>query len=200
MHSPSVTGPWADLRRALQDSGRLKPNIGRLRLLALTVVLVFVILASLHSGNAPLWTAVEGIGEVLVGMVAMVACAMRLERERSLHASAVRMQQAGSADASAVSVQRQAQTAWTLLTAAVCAWTVGQIAWTFSEVVMGIEPQAPSPLDVIFLSFSVLLVAGLLAMVRTPAGYLSHLRGASGSRPLVGRRRAATARPIGHRR
>jgi 4-amino-4-deoxy-L-arabinose transferase-like glycosyltransferase len=68
--------------------------------------------------------------------------------------------------------------AWSLLAVGMGAWAIGQIGWTIYETGFGIEPVAPSPLDGLFLLSSVLVIVGLLAMVRTPAGHLSHIRGA----------------------
>jgi hypothetical protein len=88
------------------------------------------------------------------------------------------MERQGRAEASDVALQRQERVAWSLLAVGMGAWAIGQIGWTIYETGFGIEPVAPSPLDGLFLLSSVLVIVGLLAMVRTPAGHLSHIRGA----------------------
>jgi hypothetical protein len=145
--------------------------------IAFAAVAVFIVLTGLHAGDSAVWTAVDNIGEALAAVLATVACTIRVSRERSLYSSALQMQRQGFADTSAVGLQRRSRIAWSLLTVGVGAWALGQIGWTVYETGLGIEPAAPSPLDGLFLLFSVLTICGLLAMVRTPAGYLSQLRG-----------------------
>ena len=57
-------------------------------------------------------------------------------------------------------------------------WAVGQIGWSVYEVGQGIELPTPSWVDGPFLLSAVLVIAGLIGMVRTPAGRLSQLRAA----------------------
>jgi hypothetical protein len=146
--------------------------------IAFVVVAVFIVLTGLQTGNSAAWTAFDNIGEALAAVLATVACAIRVSRERSLYALALETQREGFADASAVGLQRRTRIAWSLLTAGVGAWALGQIGWTVYETGFGIEPTSPSLLDGLFLLSSVLIICALLAMVRTPAGYLSQLRGA----------------------
>jgi diguanylate cyclase (GGDEF)-like protein/PAS domain S-box-containing protein len=154
------------------------PCSGGLGWLALAAVVAFIVLTGVHAGDSVGWTAFDNVGEALAAVLAALACAIRAGRERSAHASLLELQREGSVDASAIGLQRQARIAWSLLTAGVGAWAIGQIGWTVYESGLGIEPGTPSPLDGLFLLSSVLIICGLLAMVRTPAGYLSQLRGA----------------------
>jgi diguanylate cyclase (GGDEF)-like protein/PAS domain S-box-containing protein len=147
--------------------------------LALAAVVAFIVLTGVHAGNSAAWTAFDNVGEALAAALATLACAIRSNRERSTHASLVELERRGVADARAVGLQRQARTAWLLLTAGMGMWAIGQIGWTVWESGFGIQPPTPSPLDALFLLSSTLVICGLLAMVRTPAGYLSHLRGAA---------------------
>jgi diguanylate cyclase (GGDEF)-like protein/PAS domain S-box-containing protein len=169
-----VRQPQPGLRQHIHPPYRL----ARLQWLALAAVAVFIVLTGLHAGDSAAWTAFDNVGEALAAVLATVACAVRMSRERSVYLSVLELKRQGFADASAVGLQRQAKAAWLLLTVGVGAWAIGQIGWTVYESGLGIEPAAPSPLDALFLLFSVLIIGGLLAMVRTPAGYLSHLRGA----------------------
>jgi putative two-component system response regulator len=146
--------------------------------IAFVVVAVFIVLTGLHTGDSGAWTAFDNIGEALAAVLATIACAIRVSRERSLYALARETQREGFADASAVALQRRSRIVWSLLTAGVGAWALGQIGWTVYETGFGIEPTSPSILDGLFLLSSVLIICALLAMVRTPAGYLSQLRGA----------------------
>jgi diguanylate cyclase (GGDEF)-like protein/PAS domain S-box-containing protein len=157
-------------RRALQHPDRLHA-------LSLLAVMVFLALTSINAGESPGWTAFDNLGEALAGVLATVACAIRLRRERTVHASVLELRRQGFADAAAMGLKRQARIAWWLLTAGVGAWAIGQVGWTIYESGFGIEPPTPSPLDVPFLLSSALIIGGLLAMVRTPAGHLTHLRG-----------------------
>jgi diguanylate cyclase (GGDEF)-like protein/PAS domain S-box-containing protein len=165
------------MRARTRLSSHARPSTGRLGWLALAAVAAFVLLTGLNAGDSPAWTAFDDVSEALVAVLATTACAIRFARERSLCSSVLQMRRQGSADVSAVGLQRQARIAWLLLTAGVGAWALGQIGWCVYEVGFAVNPPTPSPLDGLFLLSSVLVVCGLLAMVRTPAGYLSHLRG-----------------------
>jgi diguanylate cyclase (GGDEF)-like protein/PAS domain S-box-containing protein len=67
--------------------------------------------------------------------------------------------------------------AWSLLAVGAGAWALGQVGWSVYEVGLGVVPPTPSWLDGLFLLSPLLVIAGLLAMVKTPAGRLSQLRG-----------------------
>lgn len=138
----------------------------------LAAVGAFALLAALHEGDAPSWTAFDNISEIVAAALATVACAVRARRERaskSRHAD-----------------REKAWIVWSLLAAGTAAWTVGQIGWTVYEVGFGVTPEAPSPLDAAFLAFPILTVMGLLVMVQTPAGRLSQLRGAAEALLIAG--------------
>jgi hypothetical protein len=144
--------------------------------IAFAAVAVFIVLTGLNTGDSAAWTAFDNIGEALAAVLATIACAIRESRERSLYALALETQREGFADASAAALQLRSRIAWSLLTAGVGAWALGQIGWTVYETGFGIQPTSPSVLDGLFLLSSVLIICALLAMVSTPAGYLSQLR------------------------
>ncbi len=156
----------------LAQLGRL-PLPGGLWLVGLAGVVAFGALTALHAGDAPAWTAFDDIVETLAAALATVACAIRASRERSARAAAERSEEEDAID------RRHAWIAWSLLTAGMAAWTVGQLGWSVYEVGFGITPEAPSPLDGAFLLSPMLVACGLLAMVHTSAGRLSQLRGAA---------------------
>ncbi|MGB7589001.1 MAG: EAL domain-containing protein [Solirubrobacterales bacterium] len=137
------------------------------------VVATFGVLTALHAGNSTAWTDFDDIVEALVAILAAVACGIRAQREYSAHLAARDLE-----DDSTAKPHRHAWIAWSLLAAGTGAWAIGQIGWTVSEVGLGVTPEAPSPLDAAFLLSPLLVVCGLLAMVRTPAGGLSQIRGA----------------------
>jgi diguanylate cyclase (GGDEF)-like protein/PAS domain S-box-containing protein len=145
---------------------------------ALLGTVAFAALTSVFAGDAPAWTAFDNCTELLVAVLATLACVVRAGRERSLYASVLELRRADAASGFDVALQRQTRTAWSLLAIGMGAWAAGQAGWTVYETGFGSTPPSPSELDVMFLGSSLLIVAGLLAMVRTPAGRLSHLRGA----------------------
>jgi diguanylate cyclase (GGDEF)-like protein/PAS domain S-box-containing protein len=141
-------------------SGR-RPTLGWLSAAA---VIAFATITALHAGNAPFWTAFANGVETLAAALATACCALRVRRER--HARAANGRGVG-----------RPVLAWSLVTAGVGAWTVGEIGWSFYEVLLGAAPPDVSVLDAMFLAFPVLVALGLLTMVQTPAGRLSQLRG-----------------------
>lgn len=146
------------------------PRARGLRVYALggLALLAFALLTGTHEGGSRGWNAFDNAGEAAAAVAAALACALRMRRERRLHKSLVELRREERADDDAVALQRQASFAWTLLAASLAAWAIGQIGWTVVESGFGVEPPFPSLLDVLFLSYSVLIIAGLLAMVRTP--------------------------------
>jgi diguanylate cyclase (GGDEF)-like protein/PAS domain S-box-containing protein len=126
----------------------------------------FAILVTVHVGNASGWTAFEDVGETLAALIAALACASRALRDRR-ESAAVR-------DSGQV-----AWRAWRLLAYGLGVWAVGHIVRSVCELGFGINPKPPSALDAAPLAAMVLVVGGLLSMVSTPAGRLSHLRGAA---------------------
>jgi diguanylate cyclase (GGDEF)-like protein/PAS domain S-box-containing protein len=137
-----------------------------LLVLSLAAIAVFGVLVTIHAGNASGWTAFEDLGETLAAVIAAVACASRARRER----------REGSVEGGS---EQRVWRAWRLLASGLGAWAMGHIAWSVYEVGLGITPKSPSVLDAALLTSSVLVVGGLLSMVSTPAGRLSHLRGAA---------------------
>jgi diguanylate cyclase (GGDEF)-like protein/PAS domain S-box-containing protein len=134
--------------------------------LSLAATASFAILVTVHDGNASGWTAFKDVGETLAALIAALACASRARRERCESAPL-----GGSG--------RGAWRAWRLLAYGLGVWAVGHIARSVCELGFGIHPTPPSVLDAAPLAAWVLVVGGLLSMVSTPAGRLSHLRGAA---------------------
>jgi diguanylate cyclase (GGDEF)-like protein/PAS domain S-box-containing protein len=136
------------------------------QLLAVAAVVVFLVLTVVHVGNSPGWTAFADVFEALAAVLATIACAVRAHRERS-------------ACSPAGARAGRGWVAWTLVACGAGAWALGQIGWCVDEVALHVTPPSPSVLDIGFLAFPALVVAGLLTMVQTPAGRLSQLRGAA---------------------
>jgi diguanylate cyclase (GGDEF)-like protein/PAS domain S-box-containing protein len=134
--------------------------------LSLAAIAAFGVLVTVHAGNAPGWAAFEDLGGTLAAVIAAVACASRARRDR---------REDSVEGVSEHGVWR----AWRLLACGMGAWAVGHIVWSVYEVGLGITPRPPSLLDAALLTSSVLVVGGLVSMVSTPAGRLSHLRGAA---------------------
>jgi diguanylate cyclase (GGDEF)-like protein/PAS domain S-box-containing protein len=134
--------------------------------LSLAAIAAFGVLVTVHAGNAAGWAAFEDLGGTLAAVIAAVACASRARRDR---------REDSVEGVFAHGVWR----AWRLLACGMGAWAVGHIVWSVYEVGLGITPRPPSLQDAALLTSSVLVVGGLVSMVRTPAGRLSHLRGAA---------------------
>jgi diguanylate cyclase (GGDEF)-like protein/PAS domain S-box-containing protein len=134
--------------------------------LSLAAIAAFGVLVTVHAGNAPGWTAFEDLSVTLAALIAGVACASRARRDR----------REGSVEGGS---EQRVWRAWRLLACGMGAWAVGHIVRSVYEVGLGITPKSPSLLDAALLTSSVLVVGGLLSMVSTPAGRLSHLRGAA---------------------
>jgi diguanylate cyclase (GGDEF)-like protein/PAS domain S-box-containing protein len=134
--------------------------------LSVAALAAFGALVTIHAGNVRGWTAFEDLSETLAAVIACVACASRARTERR-------------GDSVPGTAGQRAWRAWRLLAYGMGAWALGHIVWSVYEVGLGITPRPPSPLDAALLISSVLVVGGLLSMVSTPAGRLSHLRGAA---------------------
>jgi diguanylate cyclase (GGDEF)-like protein/PAS domain S-box-containing protein len=133
--------------------------------LCLAATATFGILVTVHAGSEPGWTAFQDVGETLAALIAALACASRARRDRR--------------EETADRAERGAWRAWRLLAWGMGVWAVGHVARSVCEVGFGLSPKPPSPLDAAPLAASVLVVGCLLSMVSTPAGRLSHLRGAA---------------------
>ena len=142
-------------------------------------VAVYGVLTGLHSGSSTGWIAFADIGEVLAATLATVACAFRarsVRRTRAGAREADRASQGGEEPEGARRAQRRP--AWLLLTVGVGSWALGQLCVCIYEIGLGARVPEPSVADGFFLLSYVLVILGLLAFVRTPAGLLSQLRGA----------------------
>ena len=134
--------------------------------LSVAALAAFGVLVTIHAGNVRGWTAFEDLSETLAAVIACVACGSRARTERR-------------GDSVPGTAGQRAWRAWRLLAYGMGAWALGHIVWSVYEVGLGITPKPPSPLDAALLISAVLVVGGLLSMVSTPAGRLSHLRGAA---------------------
>jgi diguanylate cyclase (GGDEF)-like protein/PAS domain S-box-containing protein len=134
--------------------------------LSLAAIAAFGVLVAVHAGDGARWTAFEDLGETLAALIACIACASRAKRDR---------RDAHHAQSSGQPLWR----AWRLLAYGAGAWALGHLVWSIDEVGLHLTPKPPSLLDALLLTSSVLIVGGLLSMVRTPAGRLSQLRGAT---------------------
>ncbi len=134
--------------------------------LSLAATAAFAVLVTIHAGNGRGWTAFEDLSETLAAVIAGLACASRARRDSREDSLEGRSGQ-------------RVWRAWRLLAFAFGAWAVGHVVWSIYEVGLGITPKRPSIIDGALLTSSVLVVGGLMSMVSTPAGRLSHLRGAA---------------------
>src|SRR3984893_5123693 len=134
--------------------------------LSLAATAAFGILVTIHVGNSEGWIAFEDLGEPLAALIAALPCASRARRDRR---EAVAAEDPG----------RGVWRAWRLLAWGMGVWAVGHGVQSVCELGFGLSPKPPSVLDAAPLAASVLVVGCLLYMVSTPAGRLSHVRGAA---------------------
>ncbi len=123
--------------------------------LCAAAILLFTAGVSLHPGGESRWTAFDDIGESLTPFIALAACWTVARRSAGRERSA-----------------------WALIGAGAGSWGLGQVGWTIFEVGLGTTPESPSLCDAGFLLSPLLIIAGLLLFVLTPAGLLTRLRGA----------------------
>jgi diguanylate cyclase (GGDEF)-like protein/PAS domain S-box-containing protein len=122
-------------------------------MVAMSAIVLFTVGVSMHPGGGMFWIAFDDIGQSITPFVAAVACGLIAR---------------GSAG--------RERTAWTLIGVGAATWGSGQIGWTVLEVGYGRQPVSPSLCDLGFLACPLLVVAGLLLFVDTPAGFRSRLR------------------------
>src|ERR1700730_4451135 len=134
--------------------------------LSLAATAAFGILVTIHVGNSEGWIAFEDLGEPLAALIAALACASRARRDRR---EAVAAEDPG----------RGVWRAWRLLAWGMGVWAVGHGVQSVCELGFGLSRKPPSLLDAAPLISSVLVIGCLLYMVSTPAGRLSHVRGAA---------------------
>ncbi len=140
-------------------------------------VVVYGVLTGLHAGDSHGWTSFADIGEVLAAALATVACTVRAKAVRARRGQAPETRAGAVGPGRAPGKRPPRRAAWPLLAAGVGAWTLGQLAVCIYEIGFDVRIPEPSVADAGFLLGYVLVTAGLLAFVRTPAGHLSHLRG-----------------------
>jgi diguanylate cyclase (GGDEF)-like protein/PAS domain S-box-containing protein len=137
-------------------------------LLVFAAVIAYGVLTALHAGDTYGWTAFADTGEVLAALLATVACAVRARSVRG------RQRQASRAEGR----QAQSRPAWSLLALGAGSWAAGQLCVCVYEIGLRTRVPEPSIADGFFLLSYFLVISGLLAFVRTPAGLLSQVRGA----------------------
>ena len=168
--TPKHMYPWSHRRR---------PPISLPWLWVFAAVAVYGLLTGLHAGSSSGWTAFADIGEVLAATLATVACAFRARSVRRTYARAREADTTSHGGEEPKPANRaQRRPAWPLLTVGVGSWAVGQLCVCIYEIGLGTRVPEPSVADGFFLLGYVLVILGLLAFVRTPAGLLSQLRGA----------------------
>jgi diguanylate cyclase (GGDEF)-like protein/PAS domain S-box-containing protein len=166
-------------RRTHPSSHRPRPPISLPWLFVFVAVVVYGVLTGLHAGNSTGWTAFADVGEVLAAALATVACAFRARSVRRKYAAAREAGRASQGDGEPEDPERaQRRPAWLLLTFGVGSWTLGQLCVCIYEIGLGTRVPEPSVADGFYLLSYVLVISGLLAFVRTPAGLLSQVRGA----------------------
>ncbi len=130
---------------------------------AVLATLIYTAGVSLHPGGTSRWTAFDDIGQAITPCIAAAACWVTARRTGG-----------------------RERVAWILMGAGTAAWAAGEVIWTVYEVGLGHQPVSPSTSDVGYLLAPVLIIAGLLLFVDTPAGPLSRWRGASEGLLLAG--------------
>jgi len=121
---------------------------------AVLACVLFTAGVSFHPGAGAFWTAFDDVGQSITPFVAALVCWQTARRSTG-----------------------RERTGWALIGAGSAAWGVGQVIWTVFEVGLGHAPVSPTGSDIGFLLAPVLIVAGLLLFVDTPAGVLSRIRG-----------------------
>ncbi|MGU3499204.1 putative bifunctional diguanylate cyclase/phosphodiesterase [Mycobacterium sp. C31M] len=71
---------------------------------------------------------------------------------------------AGCAAMAARHAEGPTRRAWITLSTALCAWAVGDAIWLFYDVILR-EPPSPSPADLFYLAFSLLVAVGLAQLL-----------------------------------
>ena len=143
--------------RRLEPRNPSRGGLPRRRLvLAVSLLATAVYLAgvSIRPGGAHAWLAIDDFGQIFTPLFAATVCGWTARR----------------------SIGRE-RVAWALIGAGALSWAVGQALWTVDEVGLGFTPVSPAPCDAGFLLSPLLIVSGLLALVHTPAGALSRVRG-----------------------
>ncbi len=134
--------------------------------LSLAATIAFAVLISVHAGDSAGWTALSDLSQTLAATIACVACSLRAKRDH----------RDGSLGRGG---DQRIWRGWRLLACGMAAWAGGHLVLTVYQVGLGITLKSPSVVDGARLTSSVLVAGGLLSMVSTPAGRLSHLRGAA---------------------
>ncbi len=111
----------------------------RLVLVALVTAVVFVVLVRQGPGGPPSHRAVDDLGQLLAATAAAVAC----------------LRQAGRAPG-------PSGRPWRLLAGGTGAWAVGELVWSWFELLGDRQTPFPSVADAGFLLFPVLAAAGLM--------------------------------------
>ena len=122
-------------------------------MLAGLTTLVFLLWMVLRIDGARVTDAVDDIGELLAALAAAVACGVAAGR---------------------VSSRRSC---WVLLGASSFAWAAGEAAWTYYDLIRGVQVPFPSFADLGFLSAVPLAIAGLLLFPSSPRRAADRIQG-----------------------
>lgn len=120
---------------------------------AAAVTIVFLLWMVFSFGGARLTDAVDDLAEMVAALLAAAACALASRRHPS------------------------GRTAWLLLALSSLAWGLGEAAWSFYDLVQGVQVPFPSWADLGFLSAIPLAVAGILLFPSSPRRAADRVQG-----------------------
>src|SRR6266851_3050963 len=115
-------------------------------LLALVAAVAFLIWTAFRIGGDQSTIAVDDIGEAVASGVAAISLAVAARRSSG-----------------------RLRIAWALIAAAAASWTLGEVIWSWYEVVQGVSVPNPSAADAGFLLEIPLAIAGILALTSAPS-------------------------------
>ena len=118
---------------------------------ALTIL--FLLWMIVVVGGPRLTDAVDDLGELVAALVAAVACAMAAKR---------------------VPLRRAC---WVLLAASSLSWAAGEAAWSYYDLIEGVQVPFPSYADIGFLTAVPLAVAGILLFPSSPRRTADRIQG-----------------------
>lgn len=121
--------------------------------LSAALVVAFALVLELRPGGAFLTSAVDDLGEAVAAGAAALACSWRASS----------------------SVGRW-RTSWRLLGTGLAAWCIGQLIWSYYELISDRETPFPSAADIGFLLFPAFGLCGLLARPSTGLGARARVR------------------------
>jgi len=122
-------------------------------LVVAVVSLVFLLWLLLSIGGTHTTDAVDDLGELVAALAAAAACAIAAHHLTS------------------------GRSAWNLLGLSALAWAAGEGAWTYYDLIRGIQVPFPSLADIGFLAAVPLAVAGLLLFPSSPRRAADRVQG-----------------------